>query len=114
MKISKEVIEIARDSRKLEDLSEMKKMDITTYHPYSGRSRAKTGVLPSGLAYVKGEASNIVRDEDTIVWDSNINCPVFTSDNFIIKCFSYSNSTGLNNIPQELPKSLIIKNAKGQ
>jgi hypothetical protein len=113
MKISKEILEIARDSRKIEELSKLNSMPITTHHVYGGRSRAKTGISQAGLVYANGETPTIKRIDDTIVWNSDVNCPVFSSDNFIIRCLSYSESNKLNSQSEELPRWLIMKNANG-
>jgi hypothetical protein len=111
MKISKEILEIASGARTLEESAQLNGMFITGYNSHLGISRAKTTISPAGKVFSPEPA--IDRTEDTISWDSSVNCPVFSSDSYIIRCPMYSESNNSLNHSNEPIYYLVLESAKG-
>jgi hypothetical protein len=111
MKISKGIIEIANGSRKTEEIARANDMSITAYNSNLGISRARTSISPAGKVFSPEPA--IDRTQDTISWNSLVNCPVFSSDNQIIRCPLYSESnTSIDNSSEPI-YYLILESARG-
>ncbi len=111
MKISKEIFEIASGAKKLEEAAQLNGMFITAYNSNLGISRSKTSISPAGKVFSPEPA--IDRTDDTISWNSSVNCPVFSSDNYIIRCPMYSESNNSINQSSEPIYYLILESARG-